>query len=265
MATSLSGIERPLTDRCHRRVMSILSDLGPSTIPCAGQSGGCARASLDQVGGRMQEAWDLLLVLADGVSERYRPLVIGAIVLLTAAAAISMLLRPVLRIARDFAHTIRAAPGIEFAAAEVDQQGESSVRVQLRVINNLPRTITLNRAFFRVKRLTLEVPRTVQICALSSSAIYEMDISRLQKKGDRAALSIAHVLKAGEADLFEVRLGAAEIAQSIRFTWIFDVWIETNAGDTPRRTVEFTLSRGERFGDWADTFSFVPKRMYLAD
>ncbi|MGD1960981.1 MAG: hypothetical protein ACFB2Y_19135 [Fulvivirga sp.] len=101
-----------------------------------------------------------------------------------------------------------------------------SCLLDFRVLNKGNQTTIINKVIFECYYVKSEHTNGL----LDISASYDLDISNIQKEGDKAELVVSQVIKPNEADRFTISLVAKGLQTGEFRKWGFHIMFETSDG-----------------------------------
>jgi hypothetical protein len=108
---------------------------------------------------------------------------------------------------------------------------EGTKRLDIRIVNNGKKTITVSR--LRLKALSFEDkmagrPRPKSYSPISAE--YSVNLGELRGTGQNTEIQIAHDLESGKADRFVVVVGMKNLKRGDHYAWKLDTELVTNVG-----------------------------------
>lgn len=113
---------------------------------------------------------------------------------------------------------------------------ERTCQLDIKVLNKGEVSVIITKVILEA----VDIKFDAVIGSLESSGEYEVDISKIRRDGDSAAVEISQEVKANSADRFMVSLTAKQVVDEFR-SWKFHVTLETSDGPIdggilPRKT-----------------------------
>jgi len=115
-------------------------------------------------------------------------------------------------------------------------------RLDIRVVNNSKKTITVSRLRLKVlafKDKTVGMPRPCSYSPITGE--YNIDLGKLSKTGETVEIPVAHDLESGKSDRFVVVAGMKNLQRWDHYAWQLDTALVTNVGIASGRKVSIEL------------------------